>query len=428
MGNLQSDTKRMVISLKRLVGVMIIVSFLLITAGCRQQSSGLEVSGNAVYGEDDYKRIVSANNRLGFQLLTEVSEDAHGNSLISPMSLFMALSILYNGADDQTKLEIANALQVKGIAVDELNEANASLMSMLHQNSKQVQLNVANSVWLNDKYQFQKGFSGKVSDYLNAEVQGIDVTDSRSVKKINDWVKKSTNNKINQMVQGPLSTDLAAILINALYFNGQWTNEFEKKNTEKRPFHLADGTKKEIPLMKLEKKIAYLEHDHFQAVSLPYGEKEEMSMNVFLPADGLDLDDFQKMLTNEHWQQWSSGFVKKQGTILLPKFQLEYEVVLNEALQKLGMKEAFGANADFSKMLTENEGFSISEVKQKTFINVNEEGTEAAAATSVTMKTAGEPSEPFYMEVNRPFFIAITDNTTGVILFIGTIANPQQGK
>ncbi|WP_332646570.1 serpin family protein [Lysinibacillus sp. 54212] len=414
--------------LKKLVAVMSMASLMLIAAGCGQQSKGLEVSSNAVYDKDDYKKIVSANNGLGFRLLPEVNEDEHGNRIISPMSLYMALSMVYNGADGRTQEEIAKALQVKGIAADDLNEANASLLSMLHRNSEQVQLYVANSVWLNTKYRFQKDFSKKVSDYFNAALHEIDIKDSQSANKINDWVKESTNSKIEHIVNEPLSADLAAILINTMYFKGQWTNEFEKKNTTNRPFYLADGTKKEVPLMKLEKKIAYLENDHFQAVSLPYGEDEKMSMKIFLPREGLNLEDFQKLLTNKHWQQWSSGFIKKQGTVLLPKFKLEYEVAFKEPLQELGIHEAFGAKANFSKMIEEKEPFFISEVKQKTFIDVNEKGTEAAAATSVTVKTGGEPATPFQMEVNRPFFVAITDDTTDIILFMGTIANPQQGE
>lgn len=416
------------ISLKGLVAVIMTASTLLFSAGCEQQSTGLEVSSKAVYNKDDYKKIISANNALGFQLLREVDEDQNGNTFISPMSVFMALSIVYNGADGQTKEEIAHALQLKEIDVNDLNQANTSLMSMLHKNAEQVHLNVANSVWLNSNYQFQNSFSKKVNDYFNADVQEIPGTDSQFAKKINEWVKASTNNKIDQIVDGPVHQNVAAMLINAIYFKGQWTHKFEKKNTAYRSFYLEDGTKKEVQLMKLDKKLAYLENNHFQAVSLPYGNNEEMSMNVFLPKDDLNIEDFKKLLTNEHWQQWKSGFVNKQGTILLPKFQLAYEVVLNDALQKLGMNEAFTTNANFSKMIKENDQVFLNEVKQKTVIDVSEEGTEAAAATSVKVKTGGEPSAPFYMEVNRPFFVAITDNTTGTILFMGTIANPHVGK
>lgn len=182
--------------------------------------------------------------------------------------------------------------------------------------------------------------------------------------------------------------------------------------------------------MSLKENLAYLENEEFQAVSLPYGEDESMSMNVFLPKENTSLADFQSQLTNKNWNVWKSEFQKKEGTILLPTFQLEYEAVLNDTLNQLGMADAFNEEkANFSKMIETDDPLWISQIKQKTFIDVNEKGTEAAAATSVEMETTSAPvNEPFHMEVNRPFFIAITDDETGTILFMGLIANPQEGK
>ena len=152
-------------------------------------------------------------------------------------------------------------------------------------------------------------------------------------------------------------------------------------------------------------------------------------MNVFLPKEDSTLKEFEKMLTEDNWKKWNSEFHEKEGTILLPKFQLEYEVVLNETLKKLGMTTAFDEGANFRKMIKEDDPLWISKVKQKTFMDVNEKGTEAAGATSVEMKTTSAPIDgPFHMEVNRPFFIAITNNETGAILFMGSISNPQEGK
>ena len=163
-------------------------------------------------------------------------------------------------------------------------------------------------------------------------------------------------------------------------------------------------------------------------VTLPYA-GDAMSMNVFLPKEDSTLKEFEKMLTEDNWKKWNSAFHEKEGTILLPKFQLEYEVLLNETLKKLGMTTAFDERANFRKMINEDDPLWISKVKQKTFMDVNEEGTEAAAATSVEMKTEmAVMGGPFRMEVNRPFFIAITDNKTGTIVFMGSISNPLEGK
>ena len=408
---------------------MTLMALLLWITGCgteQSQSSGLQVSSNVAYGEDDYKKIIAANNHLGFQLLSKAEKDKNGNLFVSPMSLYMALSMVYNGADGETKEEISQVLQVHGMDATELNKANASLLSSFNHHSKSVELNVANSIWLNNQFHFQKDFAQNNKDYFNAKIQAIDIADSVSSSMINDWVKKSTNDKIKDIVEEPLSRDLVAILINAIYFKGDWTYKFNKKQTEKRAFTLEDGTQKEKPLMMLDEKLSYFENNEFQAISLPYG-NEEMSMKIFLPKEGSSLEEFELSLTTESWKEWNTQFYKRQGVIRLPKFQLQYEAILNDVLKNLGMPVAFTEDANFRKMIQEDETIMISEVKQKTFLDVNEEGTEAAAATSVSMETTAAPTEAFYMEVNRPFFMAITDDVTGAILFLGEIANPIAG-
>lgn len=416
----------MVIDLKRFMIPLIIVSFLILVTGCGigNQQGSLEISSNVDFGKDDNKKIVSLNNQLGLELLSKVEANGDGNTFISPMSLFMALSMVYNGADGVTKEEIAKVLHAVGMDVNELNKANASLMSKLHSDSKQIQLNVANSIWLNENYHFQTDFAQHNRDYFNAKIQEIDINDSQSVNMINGWVEKSTNNRIEDMVESPLDPNIVAMLLNAIYFKGNWTHEFEKEQTEKRTFYLEDGTTKEVPLMTLNKKLAYLENEYFQAVSLPYGD-EEMSMKVILPKENSSLDKFEKMLTIDNWKKWNSEFLEKEGTVMLPKFQLEYEILLNDSLKQLGMTTAFDKGANFSKMIKENESLWISKVKQKTFIDVNEEGTEAAGATSVEIvKESASLDKPFHMEVKRPFFIVITAHETGTILFLGSISNP----
>ncbi|HJV16951.1 MAG TPA: serpin family protein [Bacillales bacterium] len=413
--------------MRKLIGTLIIVSSIIMATSCGtgNNQGNLRIASHVNFGKEDYKKIVSSNNQLGMELLPEVRENENGNVFISPMSLFMALSMVYNGADGVTKEEIAKVLHVDGIDKNELNKANASFMSMLNHDSKQIQLNLANSIWLNNKFHFQTDFAQNNRDYFNAKIQGIDITKSQSPKMINGWVKKSTNGKIDDIVDDPLDTDLVAILINAIYFKGDWKFEFAKEQTEKRPFYI-DGKIKEIPLMTLNKKLAYLENDQFQAVSLPYGDGE-MSMKVFLPKETSSLAAFKKMLTDDNWKKWSSEFHKKEGTIMLPRFQVEDGILLNEPLKHLGMKSAFYEGANFTKMIKEKDPLKISKVKQKTFIDVNEKGTEAAAATSVEItKTSASMNQTFHMEVNRPFFIAITEDETGMILFMGSITNPQR--
>ena len=307
----------------------------------------------------------------------------------------------------------------------DVNKANASLMTILNKDSDNIQLQIANSIWLNEEYQFQEEFSQRTKDYFNAEIAEIDISSNDSPKRINEWVKKATNDKIDKMVDGPLDDNLVAMLLNAIYFKGDWTYPFDKKDTENRGFQLMNGTEKEVPFMKLQEELSYMANDEFQAIKLPYGDRE-MSMTIVLPNEQKSFKEFQTTLSAEKWEEIQSDFKSLRGTLLLPKFKLEYETKLNEALEALGMASSFTDMADFSKMVEGDASLFISEVKQKTFIDVNEEGTEAAAVTGVQMDTTSAPADdPFVMEVNRPFFIAITDDETGNILFLGFIANPK---
>jgi serine protease inhibitor len=415
---------------KKAILFILVISLLVSITGCGTgtNKSTLPISSDVKFGQDDYKKITTANNELGFKLLAEVEADDDNNLFISPASLFMALSMVYNGADGKTKEEIAKTLHIEGMEADELNKTNASLLTKLIKDNDQIQLNIANSIWLNETFHFQDDFAKNNQDYFNAEIQEIDIANSDSAKRINDWVKKATNQKIESVVEDPLDENLVALLINAIYFKGGWTHEFNKDLTKNQAFHLWDGTTKDVPLMSLNEKLAYMENEHFQAVQLPYGDGE-MSMKVFLPKEDSSLEDFRKLLTNENWLAWNNEFNVEKGTVLLPKFQLEYDTTLNDTLKTLGMESAFTDNADFTKMIKEDASLKISEVKQKTFIDVNEEGTEAAAVTSVVVGEASAPIDaPFVMEVNRPFFFTITDDETDAILFMGAISNPQGAR
>ncbi|WP_407270330.1 serpin family protein [Radiobacillus sp. PE A8.2] len=416
--------------MKQIIISFLILSYIILLVGCGQEeaSSGLEIASDVEFGEEDYKKVVSPSNALGFDVLSKVEGNADGNVFISPTSLFMVLAMVYNGADGNTKEEMEKVMHVEGIDVNEINQANASLLTMLNNASNQVQLNIANAIWLNKEYHFEDLFSQSTRDYFNAEIEEIDMDDPSAPQIINDWVENATNKKIKNMVDNPLTPNLVSLLINAVHFKGGWTDEFDKKLTKDQPFYLEDGSTKEVALMSLQKSFAYLDNDDFQAISLPYGENEEMSMKVFLPKESVSLTEFKSMLTVKNWNNWINEFQYEDGTIKLPRFQIEYDVLLNDKLKELGMPSAFDVKSvNFSNMIKEDELIWISYIKQKTFLEVNEKGAEAAAATSVGMTDGAAPpsNQPFVMEVNRPFFIAITDEATGTILFMGSVFNPS---
>ena len=366
-------------------------------------------------------RIVEANTAFGFKLFSEIlKKDSRKNVFVSPSSIAIALSMAYNGANGETKKSMANALEFQGMTLEEINQAHHNLKAVLEQSDPKVKLSIANSLWARKEVAFNPDFLTRNEQFYDAKVKSLDFSQPAAADEINGWVKESTNGKIAKIVDRINPTDVM-FLMNAIYFKGKWTHEFEKNNTENRPFSLTDGSKKQLPLMQRQGKYRYYETNQFQAISLPYGD-ERLSMYVFLPKS--HLTEFQKTLTAQNWQTWMKQFSSRQGEIQLPRFKMDYSVNLKTALSALGMGVAFENNADFSGLSKATT--KIDQVKHKTFVEVNEEGTEAAAVTSVGIvaTSARIEEEPFKMIVDRPFFCAIRDNKTGEILFMGSIVDP----
>lgn len=377
----------------------------------------------------DSTLISAANTRFGFQLFSEVfGQDGDRNLMVSPYSVSSALSMLYNGAAGDTQQAMADTLELQGMDLQAVNQANQALAAELENADPAVQLAIANSLWARQGVPFFPEFLNQVQEFYGAEITNLDFSDPAAVDTINGWVSEQTQGKIPDIVDS-IDPDQAMFLINAIYFKGNWTIEFDPSATQEQPFYLPDGSTKPHPLMGRSGNFNYLETEQFQAVNLPYG-NERLSMYVFLPKDGAadsDLAAFAETLTAENWETWMAQFSQQPGNIRLPRFKVEYDVTLNDALQALGMTPAFNAGqADFSNL--SSEPTAIDRVRHKTFIEVNEEGTEAAAVTAITIRTTSvqiEP-EPFQMTVDRPFFYAIRDNQTGTVLFMGTIVNPEE--
>lgn len=390
------------------------------------KTNSMEISEHAEYGERDYELIVGGNNVLGMKLLKDLSARENGNIFVSPTSLYTALAMVYNGADGATKDEIANVLEVDNLPPEEMNRANASLISKLSSDSADINLNIANSIWVAEPYKLLQNFHESSETYYRAKIETIDMTDPVSSDLINTWVSDETNGKIKKMAEKPLAANMVAMLLNAVYFNGNWQLPFAEELTEEQAFYMAKDSTVQVPLMALQGELSYMETENFQAVSLPYGDGE-MNMHVFLPAEDSSLAEFKTAMNEEKWAGWLTAFEPKLGTVMLPKFKMEYEVMLNDTLKSLGMQTAF-SSVDLSNMFETSSGLFISEIIQKSYIDVSEKGTEAAASTSVAIaeSTADEPS--FEVKVNRPFFFAITDEETGAIVFMGSIENPNSRR
>lgn len=368
--------------------------------------------------------LVNANTRFGFKLYSEIlKQDSGKNVFVSPSSVAIALAMAYNGAQGETQQAMAKTLELQGLSLSDLNQANANLRSLLENPDQQVQLSISNSLWTRQDVPLKPDFLQRNRQFYNAKVTELDFRDPAAPNTINTWVKQNTRGKIDQIVD-ELKPDDVLVLINAIYFKGDWTKQFNKAATADKPFNLLDGSQKRHPTMSQTGEYRYYETDQFQAVSLPYG-KRRVSMYVFLPKQTSSLADFQQQLTADNWQQWMDQFRRRPGSVELPRFKLEYNIELNRALSALGMEVAFSRQADFTAL--SSVPTQIDQVKHKTFVEVNEEGTEAAAVTSIGIRATSIelPVEPFQLKVDQPFFCAIRDDQTGTILFMGSIVEPK---
>jgi len=377
--------------------------------------------------DDIDSRLVAANTSFGFKLFAEVAkQDAGKNVFVSPASVGLALAMTYNGAVGETKQGMERALETRGMNHAELNRAYAQLRAALESADPKVQLNIANSLWGKKGVTFNPEFIRRNQQYYGAEVKALDFGDPSAAVTINSWVAEKTKGKIDQIIDR-IDAQSILLLINAIYFKGAWAEEFNKQKTRDEQFTTGAGTQKRHPMMHQSGNYRYYEARDFQAVSLPYG-GGRVSMFIFLPAQNVGLNAFQKTLTATNWDEWMKGFAETKGDIAVPRFKVTYEIGLNDALNALGMGIAFDPDrADFSGVVQGSERVFISRVKHKTFAEVNEEGTEAAAVTSVEMRatSAMRPRDAFRMIVDRPFFCAIRDNKTGSLLFMGSITDPM---
>jgi len=371
-------------------------------------------------------RLAAANTRFGFNLFAEIEKQGAGqNIFISPASVSLCLAMAYNGADGETKQAMARALEFQGLSLDELNRAFADLKSALENPDPKVQLQIANSLWARRGLTFKPDFIQRTKQFFGAEVTDLNFDDPTAPATINKWVSDKTKGKIQKIVD-QISPDSVMFLINAIYFKGAWTKEFIKASTHEDNFTTGAGAQKRLPMMSASGNYRYYENADFQAVSLPYG-AGRTSMYIFLPK-AAGLASFNKKLSTANWESWMNQFNEMEGDLSLPRFKIEYEITLNEALKALGMSVAFdGGRANFRGMIESAQNVYISQVKHKTFAEVNEEGTEAAAVTSTEMRatSAMRPRQKFQMVVDHPFFCAIRDNTTGTVLFMGSITDPK---
>jgi serine protease inhibitor len=402
-------------STTKLTILFLIIS--LLTTGCNQ-----EVDPVFDYNLKSAK-VIETNNNFGIELLKSVFEnDNEPNIMISPASVSFALGMTYNGAESSTMNAFEEVLNYEGLTREEVNEITKELINVLLTNTKGNLLEIANSIWYNDGFPVKQDFIDLNSNYFEAQVKELDFSKASALKTINDWVSNNTNEKIDKILES-INSNTMMILINAIYFNCVWEVEFDPKETYDAPFYKEDGTRFGIvDMMRLESTFNVAWSDNFRALELPY-KGNKFSMFLFLPDEGNTVGDLVEELDGDTWKDWQELFSEvKDYEIELPRFEFEFGRSLKEDLKAIGLEEAFTDQADFSGI--SDIDLLISDVIHKTYIKVNEQGTEAAAVTAVTMDlTSVGPGS--ILRFDRPFLFTITENTSKAIIFAGKVSQPK---
>jgi serine protease inhibitor len=375
----------------------------------------------------DEQALVRADQGFGFNLFRQiVAQEGDKNVFVSPQSVALALAMTWNGAGGETREAMARAMEIAELTPDQVGEAYLGLVEILTHQDRKVDFRIANSIWYRRELPVEQSFIDTNMTWYDARVSGLDFNDPSAADTINAWVDESTNGKISEIVDSPIDPMLVMFLINAIYFKGKWSQEFDKDRTGEEPFHLPDGTQRTVSTMVQEAELGYAENAEVQAVDMGYGDAG-FSMTVLLPREGVSVDDVVQGLDAGSWQALSGQIAEREIEIHMPSFKMEYELTLNDALIAMGMEPAFTAGvADFSGISAAGDLF-ISKVKHKTFVEVNEEGTEAAAVTSVEVGLTSVPPPPEVVRVDRPFLFLIRESHTGSIIFMGKIVDPPQG-
>jgi serine protease inhibitor len=365
--------------------------------------------------------IVEADNTFGLRLFRELDrEKRDSNVFISPLSISMALGMTLNGARGTTADSMRATLALHGLTQDDINASYRSLIDLLRGIDPQVTMGIANSIWYRPELSVEQPFIDANRRYFDAEVTELDFTDPNAPTRINSWVNTATRGTIPTIIQ-QIPREMVMYLINAIYFKGSWTTEFDPDSTRSGEFTRRDGGREPIRLMFRSGKFHYYSDSELQAVELPYG-YDRYTMTILLPKQGADINGIVGRLDHARWAQITGGLDSADGMVLLPKLKLTWEERLNDWLRRMGMNVAFDSEADFTG-IDRNGGLYISEVKHKTYVEIDEKGTVASAVTSVGVGRTSLP-QLFEMRMDRPFIFAIREKTSGAILFIGKVMEP----
>lgn len=362
-------------------------------------------------------QVSRGTNNFAFDLYQSLNGSSSENSAISPLSVGIALGMVLNGAAEDTRQSILNTIDFADFSAAEVNEAYHGLTKLLVEMDKKVTLGIANSVWYNHQYSVNPDFASVIQQEYDGTVQGLNFGSEAARTTINAWVEDKTNQRIKDLIQS-ISPDEVMFLVNTVYFKSDWTYRFDKSQTHEAPFTTIDGTTSPVNMMRSKgATIGYYQNDDLRMLTIPYGNKQ-FNFTIVVPHS-----DFHEVISGMDislLNQWLDQSDTVTVELELPRFKMTWKKDLKETLGKMGMKMK-----GFPNLLETPEELEISRVVHQTYLDVNEEGSEAAAATSIGVVVTSLPQEPTRITIDKPFLFMIRENHSGTILFMGQFVKPE---
>jgi serine protease inhibitor len=398
--------------------------FLLLSMSCSKTDDNLPTEPVPINLTQQQVSLIQSGNSFAFDIFSQVMKNAgeNENVMISPMSISYALSMTLNGASGTTLTAMMEALRQNGITVDEINNSYKSLTEDLLSVDKRVLITIANSVWTEKDFTVKQAFIDILTNYYKAEAKSFDINDSSAPDKINAWIEDNTNGLIKKMIDKLEDNDVM-LLINAIYFKGKWKSQFDKSKTADMPFYKTGSSQVDVPMMKQETEYSVYQGNGFVLAEFPYGQGNFV-MDVILPDAQNGLNNIMSSVTGAGFTSWISQMTSIKTDVSFPRFKYGFKKKLKDVLSDMGMGIAFTDAADFSN-ISEQYDLLLNEVTHQSFIETNEEGTEAAAATVVEVGVTSMPVSPMVFKMDHPFMYIIRETTTNSIIFMGRVADPS---
>lgn len=403
--------------------LIILFTLLILFFGCTQVEpiKELDSSGST---QEGLNTLVNNQNEFAYNIYNQIISENEENVFLSPYSISTAFGMVYEGANGVTATEMQSVLKTP--TDNNLRHyETAKLYQILNKKEKQYELNTANALWLQKDYPFANNYLNTINNYYGAEMTNVDFKSNGfdAINKINSWAAQKTNNRIPKVLEPLMDTkEMKMVLTNSIYFKGKWLNEFNKKNTRKENFYKLDGSIIEKDFMHQNENLNYYDNNNYEVLELPYKDKE-LSMVIFLPKKGSEYEKI-RTISKEEMELLMKSMYPHQVNVSLPKFTFKTHYSLKEPLNKMGMNVVFTDDADLSRINGIGE-LKIDFALHDAFVEVNEEGTEAAAITTIgIVTTSARPDEPTNFVADHPFTFIIKENKTSAILFIGNVIEP----